>query len=137
MTDAPQKPLPVITESTAPFWEGTRRSEFLLQRCLSCDEPRFPPKPVCSHCWSTEHRWVPAAGTGSVYSYTVVHRAGMPAFREDVPYVIAVIDLDEGVRVMSNLVGCDPEDVSVGMAVRVLFEEASEEMTLYRFEPAG
>jgi len=135
VTSAMEKPLPFVTESTAEFWDGTKRHEFLVQRCTKCDEPRFPPKPVCSKCWSTEYRNVAAAGTGTVYSFTVIHRAGLPSYREDVPYVIAVVDLDEGVRVMANLHG-DPETVSIGMPVKMRFEDRTDEMTLYAFEPA-
>ena len=135
MTSPSDKPLPFITESSADFWEGTRRGEFLIQRCSQCDTPRFPPKPVCSSCWSTESREVAAAGTGTVHTFTVIHRAGLPSFREEVPYVIAMVDLDEGVRVMANLDG-DPEAVEIGMPVKLRFEERNDEITMYAFEPA-
>ncbi|MGE0135930.1 MAG: Zn-ribbon domain-containing OB-fold protein [Dehalococcoidia bacterium] len=135
-TDAYAKPLPYRTTWSAPFWDALRDHRFLIQRCAGCDTPRFPPKPICSQCLSEASRDVEVSGAGTVYSYTVVHRGAAPVFLEEGPYVIALVDLDEGVRVMSNLVGCDLEAVEVGMPVRLRFEDVTPEVTLYRFEPA-
>ena len=136
MTTAPDKPLPFVTVISQPFWEGTRRHEFLLQQCRGCGAVQFPPKEVCSSCWSAEFGWTGAAGTGTVYTYTVIYRAGMPAFQDDVPYPIVIVELDEGPRVMSNLVNCDLEQVAVGMPVRMVWEDRTDEISMYKFEPA-
>ncbi len=135
-SDAYAKPLPYRTSWSGAFWDGVREHRFLIQRCAECDTPRFPPKPVCSNCWSEASREVEASGAGTVYSYTIVHRGGSPAFSADGPYAIVLVDLDEGVRVMSNLIHCDLEAIEVGMPVRMVFEDVTAEATLYRFEPA-
>lgn len=135
-SDAYAKPLPYRTSWSGAFWDGVREHRFLIQRCAECDTPRFPPKPVCSNCWSDASREVEASGAGTVYSYTIVHRGGSPAFSADGPYAIVLVDLDEGVRVMSNLIHCDLEAIEVGMPVRMVFEDVTAEATLYRFEPA-
>ncbi|HRC62375.1 MAG TPA: Zn-ribbon domain-containing OB-fold protein [Dehalococcoidia bacterium] len=135
-TAIPDKPLPFRTSWTQSFWDGTKRGEFLIQRCSNCDTPRFPPKPVCSNCWSTDYREVPAAGTGTVYTFTVQYRAGVPAFANDVPYAIVLVELDEGVRVMSDMVNCDAEEVHIGMPVKLVWDPPSEDLTMYKFEPA-
>lgn len=135
-SEALQKPLPFRTSWNGAFWDGTKQHQFLIERCERCDVPRFPPKPVCSKCWSTEAKRVPAAGTGTVYTYTIVHRAGSQAFAAETPYAIVLVDLDEGVRVMSNMVNCKPDQVSIGMPVRLVFEDVNDELTMYKFEPA-
>lgn len=133
--DAPEKPLPYRTSWNTAFWEATKQHEFHIDRCAKCDTPRFPPKPLCSKCWSSEVNRVLAAGTGTVYTYTIVHRAGQPAFQADAPFAIVIVDLDEGVRVMSNLVNCDLEAISIGMPVRMVWEDGTD-VSLYKFEPA-
>ena len=142
-SDAYAKPLPYRTSWSGAFWDGVREHRFLIQRCAECDTPRFPPKPVCSNCWSDASREVEASGAGTVYSYTIVHRGGSPAFSADGPYAIVLVDLDEGVRIMSNLVkdeegypSVDPEDVKIGMKVRIVFDDVTDDITLPRVTPA-
>jgi uncharacterized OB-fold protein len=135
-TAPPAKPVPFKTSWNEAFWEGTKQHQFLIERCANCDTPRFPPKPVCSKCWSTETKRVPAAGTGTVYTFTVQYRAGMPAFTNDVPYAIVLVELDEGVRVMSNMVNVDAEQVHIGMPVKLVWDDTDPEVTMYKFEPA-
>jgi uncharacterized OB-fold protein len=133
--DLTERPLPEITEETRSFWEGCRNRELLLQTCRGCGQFIFYPRSICPHCFSPDIEWVKASGQGKVYSYTVSFRPATPAFMEELPYVIAVIELEEGVRMMSNIVDCDFEDVRIGMPVEVTFTEITPEITLPRFRP--
>jgi uncharacterized OB-fold protein len=111
---------------TLPFWEGTQNNRLMLQQCRSCGRMRHYPRDVCPHCFSDQFEWVECAGRGTVYSYTIVHRAPSPAFASQVPYVVANVRLAEGPHMMSRIAGCAPGDVRIGMAVRVQFEPAGE-----------
>jgi uncharacterized OB-fold protein len=125
------KPLPLPDGDTAPYWEAARAARLLIQRCDSCQRHIFYPRSVCPHCMSDQIQWVDAAGTGTVYSYTVVHRSP-EAFKPDVPYVVALIDLDEGVRMMSNIVG-GAGPLAIGARVEVFFDAVTTEITLPKF----
>jgi len=129
-------PLPKPDQDSEPYWEGTRRHELLLQQCSACRRFRFYPRSLCPFCFSDAFNWRAAAGRGSVYSFTVVHRAPFPSFRDKIPYVLALIELEEGVRMMSNVVDCDPAQVRIGMPVVVVFDAVTEEITLPKFRPA-
>ena len=130
------KPLPEVTILTEPFWEGTKRHELLLQLCDDCPSYRFTPKDVCQDCASVNATWTPVSGAGTVYSYSVVHRGPGPAFQEDAPYIVVMVDLAEGPRMLSHMTGCEPEDMKIGMPVNVVFEDVTLEVTLYKFRPA-
>ena len=127
------KPLPHPTPLSQPFWDGTKAHELRLQRCDSCGAYRFPPVVLCRECLAEEHRWVPTSGTGTVYSYVVQHRPATPAFTADLPYVVAIVELDEGPLMLTNIVGCSPDEIEVGARVRVTYVDASEDITLYPF----
>lgn len=127
------KPIPVPNEDSQVYWDGCREGRLLLQRCTSCGRHRFYPRILCLDCASTESEWIEASGRGRVYSYSVVHRAPGPAFKADVPYVLAIVELEEGVRMMTNIVGSAPADVRVDMPVRVVFERMTDEITLPKF----
>jgi uncharacterized OB-fold protein len=131
-----KKPLPRIDEESRGYWEGLVRHELYFQRCRDCGTQRFPPRAVCPVCLSSSTEWVRASGRGTVYSFTVTHQNQSPGFRESLPYVLAVVQLDEGPRMMTNVVECAPDDVKVGMAVEVVFEDATPEITLAKFRPA-
>jgi uncharacterized OB-fold protein len=126
---------PEITPLHQPFWDSVSRRELSLQRCDDCAEFRFIPTELCSACGSASATWTPIEGTGEVYTYTIVHRAPTPAYQADVPYVIAHVTLAEGPRMISNLIGCDPHDVRIGMPVRVVYEAVAPDLTLYKFTP--
>ncbi|MEP7273272.1 MAG: Zn-ribbon domain-containing OB-fold protein [Acidobacteriota bacterium] len=130
-----QRPLPKPDRDSEYYWAAARRHELVFQQCDECALFRFYPRLVCPSCMSTDYHWRESTGRGTVYSYTVIHRAPTPAFREQVPYVLALIDLEEGVRMMSNVVGCDVGEVSIGMPVRVTFEDVSDEISLPKFTP--
>ncbi len=136
MTTPPSRPLPEITLLDEPFWEGTKAHELRLQRCDDCSAYRFTPKEVCPDCASMNATWTAVSGQGTVYSYSAVHRGPGPAFQGDSPYVVVLVQLAEGPRVLSHLVDCAPEQVSIGMPVTVTFEDASDEVAFYNFRPA-
>lgn len=107
----------------------------MLQHCVDCERAVFYPRLRCPHCWGNALTWVEASGRGTVASYTIIHRPGHPAFAADAPYVVALVDLAEGVRILSNIVNCPIETVQVEMPVNVVWE-AQGEFTLPKFQPA-
>ena len=109
---------PVPDAVTQPFWDGVAEGVLRIQRCQACGRPVFYPRAVCPHCTRGELTWVEASGLGTVHTFTVVHRAP-PEHREDVPYVVALVELDEGVRMMTRLVDVEPSAVAVGLPVEV------------------
>ncbi|MBI2207241.1 MAG: Zn-ribbon domain-containing OB-fold protein [Candidatus Rokubacteria bacterium] len=115
-------PLPAVTPETAPYWDGARDGKLLLQRCLACRAVRFYPRRTCPACWSPDVEWIEASGRGRIASFTVIHRPPAPAFAGRVPYVVALIDLDEGPRMMANVVGDRALEVAIDDAVEVIFE---------------
>ena len=117
------------------LWDGTARKELLLQRCSACGTFRHPPSPICQNCLSDQHEWVPASGRGSVYTFAVVRQALGRGWEEKVPYVVAVIELDEGPRFLSNVINVDPDAVEIGMPVEVVYVERADAATLPLFQP--
>lgn len=134
MTERPQKRFLDPPEGSQPFFDAAREHRLLIQRCASCGKHQFYPRTVCVACGSADVEWVEATGRGTVHTYTVIHR-GIPGWVEDGPYVAAVIDLDEGTRMTSNVIGCAPADVRIGMAVEVEFVDEGS-YVLPRFRPA-
>ncbi len=130
------KPLPEITAESKPFWDACARHQFLVQKCPACGTVQYYPRSVCAACWSPDVDWVPSAGRGRVYTFTVTHRTQARGFRDELPYVLAWIELDEGVQVMSNIVGVDVAKVSIGMPVRVTFDDVKEGFSIPKFTAA-
>ena len=130
-----KKPLPKIDEESKGFWEACRRHEFALQRCRNCGELRYYPRAVCPECMSGEVEWIVASGRGEVYTFTATHQNQMPGFREDLPYVLAYVKLDEGLLVLTNVVECPVDRVRIGMPVEVVFEDVNDEIAIPRFRP--
>ncbi|MBI2962340.1 MAG: Zn-ribbon domain-containing OB-fold protein [Deltaproteobacteria bacterium] len=130
------KPLPIPDGDTATFWKGLSQGELLLQHCLECRHVQYYQQGMCRHCGSVrlEHR--AASGRGKVYSYSVVYRAPGPAFKNDTPYAVLLVELEEGPRMISSLVGGDPERVTFDMPVQLVCEKVSDVITLPRFKPA-
>jgi hypothetical protein len=129
----PARPLPRIDEETRGFWEACARHELYVQRCRACRTFRHPPRAVCPACLSSEIEWVRASGRGTVYSFTVTHQNQAPGFRERLPYVLAVVELDCGVRLMTNVVDTPPASVRIGMPVEVVWEDVTEDISLPLF----
>jgi len=128
--------LPAATPLSQPYWDGARAHRLLFQRCRACATAWHPPMPMCPACHASEFDWQPASGGGSIYTFTVVHHPTHPAFQDQVPYVVAVIELDEGPRVVTNIKNCPPQAVRAGMRVNVFFEDVSESVTLPQAQPA-
>ncbi len=126
-------PLPRPTELSRPHWDGCREGVLRVQRCRACGTHVFIPQPVCSGCFESDLEWVESSGLGTVYSLTRVHRPQTPAF--EAPYVVAIVELEEGWHMLTNIVECPVDEVEVGMLVEVTFREASEEITLPFFRP--
>lgn len=117
------KPAPVPNADTKPFWDACNEERLIYQSCRSCGHAQFYPRSICVRCEGRALDWRDAKAAGTVHTFTIVHRAPTPAFRADAPYVLALIDLDDGFRMMMNIVDCAPESVRIGMAVRIVFEE--------------
>lgn len=128
---------PTINEVNRPFWDGCRRGELLLQRCSHCDRLRYPAAVVCPDCLSAEAQWQPMSGRGRVFSFVVFHRAYHSAWEAKVPYNVALIELDEGPIMLSNVVAIDNATLAAGLAVAVAFEAVDEGLTIPVFRPAG
>ena len=132
------RPLPQATPETQHFWDGTRVGELRLQRCQACAKVYFPPRPFCPTCGSREVAVLAASGRASLHSYVINHRA-MPNSGFEAPYAIAVVELEEGPRMMTNIVECSqtPEALVLDMSLEVVFESFSDEISLPFFRPAG
>lgn len=130
------KPLPVIDPGTETFWAEARSHRLTIPRCLDCGKYHFYPRALCPHCHSERLEWTAVSGRGTIYSFTIARKPAGPAFAPDLPYVIALIDLDEGPRMMTNLVVPDVDAVRIGCRVEVVFDDVSPEITLPRFRPS-
>jgi uncharacterized OB-fold protein len=132
-----EKPLPrpQDDELTQPFWEAAKRHELIVPRCRPCNRFFWYPRPACPYCLREDWEWTSVTGKGRLHSYTIVHQPQNPAFQPDVPYAYAVVQLDEGVRIISNVVDCDTEDLSVDMPLEAVFDDVTDEWTLLKFRP--
>ena len=130
-----EKPLPRPTEDSAPYWEAAHRGELRMQRCADCGHVRFPPAVICPRCLSPRHEWEQLSGRGKVYSWIVIHQSQHPAFNADTPYNVAIIELDEGPRLHTNLVECTNDEIHIGMPVEVVFARVSDDCTMPKFRP--
>lgn len=135
MTSGAVRPAPVVTEDNAEFWDAARQGRLVAQRCSSCGRFRHPPRPVCPHCHGLDHEVVELAGRGTVYSYALLHHPQNPRF--DYPVVAALVDLDEGVRLVTNLVDVEPADVRIGLPVTVAFAPTDGDAAVPVFRPAA
>jgi hypothetical protein len=120
-------PRPLPDRDTQPFWDGCRDGRFLVPRCAACGHARWPPGPMCPTCQSTDTDWIESSGRGTVYSWIVATHPVDPVLADQVPYVVAMIDLPEGVRVVGNVDGCRPEEVTAGMEVELFFSDPGED----------
>jgi uncharacterized OB-fold protein len=122
-------PSPVPTEDSKSFWEAAKEGRFLIKRCLACEQAHWYPRPLCPFCFSERTEWQPASGGGVIYSYSVMRRAPQP-------YVVAFVTLDEGPAMLTNIVACDPDSLSIGQRVRVVFRPTDGEFSVPVFQPA-
>ena len=123
-----------VSSETRPFWDATATGQLVLPHCTECGATIWYPKSFCPLCASSSVDWVPASGRGTVYSFSIT-RKGAGVWGEHSPYVVAYVELDEGPRVLTNIVGCNVDDVRIGMAVSVVFDPTPEGPAVYRFEP--
>ena len=131
------KPVPERDEASEPFFDGALRGELMLQRCDVCGNWMWPVRVRCTACLSNKLSWAAAAGTGTLYTWTMVHQVFHPGFANEVPYNVALVDLPEGVRMFTNIVGLPDDELQVGMPLVVTFEQITDDVALPKFRPAG
>jgi len=117
-----------------PFWDGCKEHQLRFQKCRNCGSVRWPASVVCPLCYSGDTEWIVASGKGKIYSFVVYHQAYHKAFESDVPYVVASVELEEGPRLLTNIVGCRPDEVRCDMPVEVTWEDINEELSLPKFK---
>jgi uncharacterized OB-fold protein len=129
--------LPTIEDESRPFWDGAREGKFLIARCGNCGRAHHYPRTFCPFCWSEDVSWETASGKATLYTYSTVYVNDMVPFKEKLPYIAAVVDLEEGPRVMTRLVGIETADLQIGMPLVVDYEAISEDVTAPVFRPAA
>ena len=129
-----KKPLPHVDEENRWFWEACARHELVLQKCAACGTIRFYPRALCPKCLSSEIRYLRSSGRGKVYTFTVTYQNQAPGFRDELPYVMAYVELDEGPRILTNIVKTPPDAVAIGMPVEVVFEDVDDALAIPRFQ---
>ena len=132
LEEPPERPLPVIDLDNAPFWDAVRSHQLVLQRCGDCKAYRHPPVPMCHDCSSFNVEWVPSRGRGKIHSWIIVRRPSHAYFTE-VPYNVVLVEMEEGVRLFSNLLDAGPEEIYENMPVQVEFVDVEESFTLFQF----
>jgi len=130
------KPLPHIDEENRPWWEALKRHELYVQRCRDCGELRYYPRAQCTECLSPKTEWLKCSGRGKVYTFTVTNQNQAPGFRESLPYIMAYVELDEGLKMLTNIIDCRPEEAKIGTPVEVVYDDVTPEVTLAKFCPA-
>lgn len=131
------RPLPEISPLTEPFWTAACQGRLVIQRCASCAAYRFPPELGCFQCGSLESRWEPVSGRATLYTWTVSHPPLLPYFRDRAPWPVAVVQLEEGPRLVTNIIGVPPEDYEIGMPLQADFEDIDDRITLVVFRRAA
>ena len=129
-----RKPLPLPDLDSQAFWDSCRNHAMALQQCTACKHFRYPPRPLCAHCHNPEAEWKPVSGQGRVYVTLVMCRSPGSAWEQDVPYNISMIELDEGVRIWSNVIGCPPENVKIGDRVAIAYDDVTDSISLPKFQ---
>jgi uncharacterized protein len=130
------KPLPHLDEENRPWWEALKRHELYIQKCGGCGDTRYYPRALCTNCMSAKIEWIKCSGRGKVYTFTATYQNQTPGFRESLPYIMAYVELDEGLKMLTNIIDCPPEQVKIGMPVEVVYEDVTPEVTLAKFRPA-
>lgn len=130
-------PVPVADEASEPFFAGAREGRLMIQRCTRCRAYRLPGRERCVDCWSEASEWAQASGRGKLYTFGIMHQRYHPAFAQMIPYNYALVELEEGPRLITSIVGCANEDLRVDMPVEAVFDPVTDETTLVRFRPAS
>ena len=129
-----KKPLPHLDEENRWFFEACARHELVLQKCSSCGTVRFYPRALCPSCMSSKTDYVRASGRGRVYTFTVTHQNQAPGFRDELPYVMAYVELDEGPRILTNIINTPLGEVKIDLPVEVVFEDIDENLAIPKFQ---
>ena len=135
-----QRPLPTpMTPEAKPYWDGLKEEKLMLPKCDDCGKAFFYPRIACPHCHSRNVGWIQAGGKGKLYSFEIAYRSLNPAYKIEPPYVLAMIELEEGPRMMSNMINVEatPEALKCDMPVEVVFEKQNDDVTLPLFQPAS
>lgn len=136
MADAPRFDLPTIEGETRPYWDAARERRLLIKRCDDCGRAHHYPRPFCPSCWSSNVQWEDASGRATLYTWSVVHRNDLPPFTDKVPYVTAIVELEEGPRMSANVEDCPFDQLRAGMALAVEFRVVTDDLTVPIFRPA-
>jgi len=131
-----KKPLPATQPWSEEFWKAAKLHKLVIQTCKKCNTKIFYPRKFCPNCWSSDLGWSEATGKARVYTFTITMDMVEEKFKEDLPYALAIVELEEGIRMMTRIVDCKPEDVYIGMDVQVVFEDITDDYTLPFFKPA-
>ena len=135
MSQTAAKPAPVPDEISAPFFNGARENRLILQHCTGCDGWSWPVRERCPHCFAAKLEWRQASGRGTLYTFTIMHQVMNPGFASAVPYNVAQVDLDEGVRMTSNVIGIANDALRIGMRLEALFEDVGDGVRIPKFRP--
>ena len=137
MSQTSAKPIPVPDEVSAPFYDGARDGKLMLQHCTACGRWSFPVRERCPHCFAAALEWRPASGRGTLYTFAIMHQVMNPGFASSVPYNVSQIDLEEGVRMVSNIVGVPNDALRIGMQLEAFFDDVGEGVRVPKFRPAA
>jgi uncharacterized protein len=136
MSQATSKPIPIPDEISAPFFDGAREGRLMLQHCPSCAGWSFPVRERCPHCFAAGLQWRQASGRGTLYTFAIMHQVMNPGFAASVPYNVCQIDLEEGVRMIANVIGISNDALRIGMKLEAVFEDLGETIHVPKFRPA-
>ena len=131
------KPIPGASEETLPYWKALTEHKLMLPKCPECGRISFPPRAMCPKCLNFDQVWTELSGKATVHTFSVVYQNGAPGFRDEVPYVVGYVTLDEGPQMMTNVIGIDPKDVKIGQKVEIVYEDIMDDLTIPKFKPTG
>ena len=129
--------LPTPDLETEPFWDAAKEEKLLIKHCNACGKYHFYPRPFCPFCWSDDVEWYQASGKATLYTWSVVHRNDLPPFPDWIPYVAAIAELEEGPRMITNVVQCEFDGLEIGMPLEAVYYPTSEDVTIVQFRPAA
>ena len=132
-----KKPLPRPNADDKPFWDGCKEHQLRFQKCQNCGHIRWPPSIICPMCYSYDTEWIVAGGKGKVYTFAVYHQVYHEAFADDIPYITAIIEMEEGPHILTNVIGCSSDQVRCDMPVEVVWEDITEGFSLPKFKPVS
>lgn len=137
MTPDYTKPVPVPQPESDHYWQQVSEGKLVVQKCADCEETQFYPRNFCTACNSRSVEWIESSGRGTLFTFAIVHQPPHPGFADDIPYITAIVELEEGVKMPSQVIGIapEPDQLRIGMPLEVVFEEATAEISLLKFRP--